>query len=124
MIRHRALVPLSHDHHLGLMAAQRLKRGDTAYKKSPSIAASVDELWKNELADHFEQEERYLFTIDVDDEVRAMIARAVDEHAQMRELIAMITRSEDVDGNARKLGVLLEAHIRSEERELFERLQS
>lgn len=123
MIRHSALIPLSHDHHLGLMAAQRLKRGDTAYKRSTSIAESVEELWRTELAEHFEQEERCLFAIETDGALPAMIARAIDEHQQMRALVAEIGRGNDVEAAARKLGELLNAHIRFEERELFELMQ-
>src|SRR5687768_121192 len=124
MIRHSALIPLSHDHHLGLMAAQRLKRGDTAYKRSSSIEESVAELWRTELADHFEQEERFLFAVETSDEIRAMIRRAIDEHARIRDLVERIGRGEEVAASARELGTLLDAHIRFEERELFERMQT
>jgi hypothetical protein len=124
MIRHPSLIPLSHDHHLGLVAAQRLKRGDAAYKESPSIEESVAELWRTELDEHFAQEERWLFGLEVEGECRAMIDRALAEHAAMRELIAQIGRGENVSDAARALGALLEKHIRFEERELFERLQA
>ena len=123
MIRHNALVPLSHDHHLGLMAAVRLKRGDAAYKRSRSIAESVEELWRTELAGHFEQEEECLFTLEVDAPTRAMIERAIDEHRRMRALVEQIAAGAP-DDVARELGTLLESHIRFEERELFEALQA
>lgn len=122
MIRHRSLVPLSHDHHLGLVAAQRLKRGDPAYRDM-TIEASIDELWRTELAEHFEQEETYLFSLELSGACRAMVDRALDEHARMRALIANVARGERVDETARELGALLEKHIRFEERELFEALQ-
>jgi hemerythrin-like domain-containing protein len=123
MIRHRSLVPLSHDHHLGLVAAQRLKRGDPAYRDM-TIADSIAELWRSELREHFEQEERELFPIEVTPACRAMIERAVEEHARMRALIEQVARGEAVDERARELGALLEKHIRFEERELFEAMQS
>ncbi|HVK40595.1 MAG TPA: hemerythrin domain-containing protein [Candidatus Kapabacteria bacterium] len=123
MIRHRTLVPLSHDHHLGLVAAQRLKRGDAAYRDM-SVADSIAELWKSELATHFEQEERALFVLEVSSECRAMIERALADHARMRELVAQAARGDDPDATARELGALLEQHIRFEERELFELMQT
>jgi hemerythrin-like domain-containing protein len=122
MIRHKSLIPLSHDHHLGLVAAQRLKRGDPAYRDM-SIAASIAELWSTELEEHFEQEERWLFPLEVSDEARSMVARAIGEHARMRELVARAARGEALEETARELGAILEKHIRFEERELFERLQ-
>jgi hemerythrin-like domain-containing protein len=124
MIRHHSLVTLSHDHHHGLIAAVRLKRGNPAYHASASVAESVEELWKRELEEHFEREERWLFPLASSERAREMVVRALDEHARMRSLVEEARRDDDVEAAARSLGELLESHIRFEERELFEVLQA
>jgi iron-sulfur cluster repair protein YtfE (RIC family) len=121
--RHPALVPLSHDHHQGLMVAQRLKRGDTAYRSATSIRESMHLLWTEELEQHFRQEEEVLFIVpDYPEEVRMMIDRALEDHRRMRELIERCT-DEEAGEKGREMGLLLEAHIRFEERELFPMIQ-
>jgi hemerythrin-like domain-containing protein len=106
------------------MAAVRLKRGDTAYPETTDMAGSIERLWKEELAEHFTEEEEHLFPLpDYPDAVRSMVERALDEHRRMRELVERSARGEDVEETARQLGLLLEAHIRFEERELFPAIQ-
>jgi hemerythrin-like domain-containing protein len=121
--RHPALVPLSHDHHQGLMVAQRLKRGDTAYRSVATIRESLQLLWSEELEEHFRQEEEVLFSLPgFPEEVQAMISRALEDHRRMRALIEGCS-DEDAGETGREVGLLLEAHIRFEERELFPMIQ-
>jgi iron-sulfur cluster repair protein YtfE (RIC family) len=121
--RHPALVPLSHDHHQGLMVAQRLKRGDTAYRSVATIRESMKLLWSEELEQHFRQEEEVLFIVPgYPEEVQTMIDRALEDHRRMRELIEQSIDA-DAGEKGRELGLLLEAHIRFEERELFPMIQ-
>ena len=105
------------------MAAQRLKRGDTAYK-NVGLAESVARLWETELAEHFDHEERFVFPLATTPELSTMIDRARDEHRRIRALVDRIRDGVDASANARLLGELLHAHIRFEERELFERMQA
>jgi iron-sulfur cluster repair protein YtfE (RIC family) len=105
------------------MVAQRLKRGDTAYRSATSIRESLHLLWSEELEQHFRQEEEVLFVVPgYPDEVRTMIDRALEEHRRMRGLIEECT-DEDAGEKGREMGLLLEAHIRFEERELFPKIQ-
>jgi iron-sulfur cluster repair protein YtfE (RIC family) len=121
--RHPALVPLSHDHHHGLVVAQRLKRGDTAYQSVATIRESLELLWSEELEQHFRQEEEVLFVVpEFPEQVQMMIDRALKDHARMRELIEGCT-DDDAGETGREVGLLLESHIRFEERELFPMIQ-
>jgi iron-sulfur cluster repair protein YtfE (RIC family) len=122
--RHAALVPLSHDHHHGLVAAQRLKRAEPASRQAASLPESITLLWEKELAPHFDEEERLLFAPAREiPEATPMVERAIDEHQKMQKMVAAIG-AEDLSEDrrremAREFGRLLESHIRFEERELF-----
>src|SRR3954447_735958 len=104
MKRHPALVHLSRDHHHTLVWARRLKRGETdgfdAYRRG--------------LARHFREEEERVFPLLAEfcAEPPAVLAQACVDHARIRSLPP-----------GPDLGALLEAHVRLEERELFELLQ-
>lgn len=116
--RHPALIPLSHDHHHGLVAAHRLKRGESAYKDIPDAAASIVELWDRELREHFQQEEAFLFPRIAGD-LAVMVERAEREHGAMRDMVARCCVGPVGDEEIRTFGALLESHIRFEEREMF-----
>jgi hypothetical protein len=114
--RHPALVPLSHDHHHGLVAARRLRGGEPARGDVPDICVSLRLLWEEELREHFRREEELLApALAGIGELAGMIERMVGEHRLMLEMV------ERCDAGA--LGELLEAHIRFEERELFPLIQ-
>jgi iron-sulfur cluster repair protein YtfE (RIC family) len=119
--RHRSLVPLSHDHHQGLIAAQRLKRGRSAFDEVEDAARSIEALWERELAEHFRQEEEIIFAAARGCGFDPLIDRAIGEHAEFRRMLAMCGAG---DCDVRAFGALLEAHIRFEERELFPLIQS
>ena len=106
MSRHPALVPLSHDHHHALVHARRLRRGDSE---------GFAEFFAHDLARHFRQEEEIVFPLlaEVGNEPPEL-ARALLEHARIRALARR---------PAEELGRLLEAHVRLEERVLFETIQ-
>jgi quercetin dioxygenase-like cupin family protein len=99
--RHPALVPLSHDHHHTLVAARALRRGD------PSRLLEL----RPELERHFREEEELVFPLlGRLDPPPPSLAEACVQHAQIR------ARLDDPDA---ELGLLLEAHVRLEERVLF-----
>jgi len=120
--RHPALVPLSHDHHHGLVAAQRLKRGEPAYKELSDAAVSIVELWDRELREHFDEEETALFPT-IATELPAMVERAMREHRAMRDTVARCCAGSFDEKTVRAFGELLESHIRFEEREMFPMVQ-
>ncbi len=122
--RHQALVPLSHDHHQGLVAAQRLKRGEPAYRSSSEPCGSILELWEKDLAFHFHQEETLLFVHAGGESILpVLVRRALDEHDAFREMVEACRAGRCDSALVRRFGALLESHIRFEERELFPAFQ-
>jgi quercetin dioxygenase-like cupin family protein len=106
MKRHPALVPLSHDHQHGLVQAKRLQRGE---------ADDFAEFFERELARHFRLEEEVVFPLLAEAGVEPPeLSRALLDHQRIR---AGAGHPDAV------LGELLEAHIRLEERVLFETIQ-
>jgi mannose-6-phosphate isomerase-like protein (cupin superfamily) len=104
--RHPALVALSHDHHHALVHARRLREGDPA---------GFAEFFARDLVRHFRQEEEVVFPLLAEvGEHPPELARALVEHARVRALARR---------PGPELGELLEAHVRLEERVLFETIQ-
>ena len=127
MRRHQALVPLSHDHHHGLVQARRLRRaGDEADpERLLQVASGFVDFFAREGAGHFRDEEEHLFPLlaDCGDRATSLLAEIAVQHAAVRSLVGQLRRSiqagsveaEVLD----RLGELLEQHIRLEERQLF-----
>ena len=133
MKRHASLVPLSRDHHHGLVMARRLILGRSTNPRADwpadpaQQAARLVEFFETDLHPHFEVEETHVFPAaardldDGDNRTRALIA----EHETMRQMVRDIAA--DATSRLRErliaFGELLEAHIHTEERVLFERMQ-
>jgi hemerythrin-like domain-containing protein len=121
--RNQALVPLSHDHHHGLVAAVRMKGGQSPYRDAAGLADAVARLWSTELDAHFAKEETILFAVPYSPAAAAMVARALEEHAAIRALVARFAEGAG-ETILRDFGELLERHIRFEERELFPAIEA
>lgn len=121
--RDPALVPLSHDHHEGLIAAVRLKGGRSAIRAESDPYRSIRILWDEDLEPHFEQEERVLFQREWPDVIISMVRRALDEHDRMRSMVVAVQEGKGTTELLKEFGALLESHIRFEERELFGAMQ-
>ena len=133
MKRHPSLIPLSHDHHDTLVVAQGLIRGRPTAPRSDwptDRRAQADRLtafFENTLRSHFAAEEADVFPLaerllpDHADLVNALRK----DHADLRaEIVALPARSDaDLAVRLPALGARLEAHVRSEERVLFEAVQ-
>jgi len=123
--RHAALVPLSRDHYVGLVHAQRLKKAASKDRVARHKAlADFLEVWRTEMEPHFRDEERLLPPLIVSDEDRG---RLFDEHAAIeRAAKEAVIKRRAVDPDAEfveRLGRDLEQHIRWEERVLFNQVQ-
>jgi quercetin dioxygenase-like cupin family protein len=126
MKRHRALIPLSHDHHDALVAARRLRRGADA--PDPTAAATAFlAFFAASAVPHFREEEELLFPRVADaEEARELIVQALLEHhllhaaaQELRKLVAHDSADRAISGRMRELATLLESHVRLEERRLF-----
>lgn len=113
MKRHPALVPLSHDHQHALVQARRLRRQGTA------AAKDFLRFFESETTRHFREEEELVFPLLYREEPE-QLRQVLLQHQRLRVLARRLRDGEDV---ALELGELLEAHIRLEERDLFELIQ-
>ena len=134
MKRHASLVPLSRDHHFGLVMAQRLILGRATNPRADWPAERERQVprllafFASDLRPHFEIEEAHVFPAAGPAlaagarQVQALLA----DHDAMRAMIRGL-EADPVTGLDERLpafGHLLKAHIHKEERQLFEQMQA
>ena len=118
MKRHAALQPLSRDHHVALVAAQRLRRATDA--NAADTREEFLAFWHEHGATHFRVEEDVLLPLfarhgDPDDE---RIVRMLVDHVRIRAQVLALDGDVEV-GALHTLGEELAAHVRLEECEVF-----
>lgn len=129
MKRHKALHSLSQEHHHGLMLAQLIKSGSPQYNGLPKTLEDKKsytvKFFKENLALHFQKEEEFLFPFSRNktEEIDKQTAELIDQHKKIYSIIDKLEVSDSVQKDLDELGKLLEAHIRKEERELFQLIQ-
>jgi quercetin dioxygenase-like cupin family protein len=131
MRRHRALIPLSHDHHEALVAARRLRRGADGPEPADAVTAFLA-FFASSAVPHFREEEESLFPLVADAvEAREPIMQALLEHQRLHAAaadVAEIVAGGNVEAapaaQMRELATLLEDHVRFEERRLFPLIES
>jgi hemerythrin-like domain-containing protein len=117
--RHPALRNLSSEHHSGLARARRARQAASGDRHAQSDAwVTVVDRFQTELEPHFRLEEAGLLPAMQRAGEATLVERALREHAVLRSLVA-----EGRVENLRPFAELLAAHIRFEEKELFERAQ-
>jgi len=123
MLRDPALIPLSHQHHNGLALGVLILRSLTADSSPANIAILAQKIidrYELELMNHFEIEEQVLFPACGPS---ALVDELIADHRALEALVARI-RTEPSAPLLRQFCELLAAHIRREERELFEQIQA
>lgn len=116
--RHVSLQPFSRQHHFGLLFSWKIRKGFSKNISLERMEKFADWFYKNEIIPHFEDEEKFLFPIL--EPGNELVERALKEHRRLRRLF------EDKDNVERALHNLeeeLDAHIRFEERILFNEIQ-
>lgn len=116
--RHIALQPLSRQHHFGLLFSWKLRKGFHKEVSLERMTKFADWFYENEIKPHFKDEEKYLFPIL--DEDNELIQRAMKEHRRIRRLFK---DTKDPEKSLHRLEEELDAHIRFEERILFNEIQ-
>jgi len=129
MLRDQALVPLSHQHQHALALCVFVRRALVGDRTPRELIAhwegEIARLFHDEMRYHFEAEERHIFP-------------AAVKHRELSELVVELRRQHDVlrtqaaAAAAHRLGnaglsafvTLLNSHVRLEERELFEKMQT
>ncbi|MER3464637.1 MAG: cation-binding protein, partial [Chitinophagaceae bacterium] len=83
--RSEQLVPLSKDHHDGLLLVWKIKQGLKNGTALTDIATYVNWFWQQHLHDHFQQEEQFLAPNLPQD--NPMLLQMLDEHQEIKALI-------------------------------------
>jgi hemerythrin-like domain-containing protein len=126
MLRDKSLVPLSRQHQHALALCVRIDRANKAGELRP-------EDWQLEIATIFEQEIRFHFDAEEKDvfpectrfpELSYLVQELLAEHAELRQLFGHARENKLGADSLVTFGEKLSAHIRKEERQLFERLQT
>ncbi|MCC9166704.1 hemerythrin domain-containing protein [Pontibacter harenae] len=130
MKRHESIIPISRQHHGGLLTARLLQLDAPPYKGMPATAPAkrdyVLTFYEDHLQPHFLLEENTVFKLAYT--LPALAQQAKDLEAQHRQLEQLIKELPQVSETALPesldyVGKLLEKHIRQEERVFFEALQ-
>ena len=125
MKRAEQLQKLSHQHHNGLMAVLLLQKGIEKKAAVDELSSFIVHCWENELRTHFIKEEVYLHPHFLHlPGLMTMYEQMKNEHHVIRRMIDAIRNGESSKELIISFYTQLEQHIRFEERELFEYIQS
>ena len=116
--RNELLKPYSRDHHHGLLLCWKIKVGLQKNIELNRISNYVSSFWNSHLKAHFLEEDKYVFTVlPANDE---HIMQAIKEHNSLRANF----EKENMDiATVQNIEKELNAHIRFEERLLFNKIQ-
>jgi len=128
MKRHIALQPLSREHHGALLLAQLLRNDAPDYAGLPSDndgkALYAGKFFRETLLQHFEKEELILNQCrDLVHDLDTMIDETITEHQLLKQLFTNLDALPASSDQLHSLGLLLNSHIRKEERVLFPLLE-
>ena len=118
MKRNENIIPLSHDHHFGLLCCWKIRQGLKKEVELSRIQKYVDYFWNNHLKEHFKEEDDILFPY-LEDEFSTRVAK---EHQDLGSLYNGISDNPSVQ-NFEAFANLLDDHIRFEERQWFPHLE-
>ncbi len=118
MKRHTNLQPLSRDHHNGLMFCFRLNKGIEKNIDEARLKKYSDWFYVNHILEHFSVEEKLIFPILGNE--HELIKTALEQH---ENILKLFTADTDLSATLKNLAIQLEAHIRFEERVLFNEIQ-
>ena len=125
MLRDKALVPLSRQHQHALALCVRIDRAQPKAEADLELwQAEITRQFQQEIRIHFAAEELVLFPAAREfNELASLVEELSGEHTMLREDFAQAEArglsAEGILGFAQRLS----AHIRKEERQLFERMQ-
>jgi hemerythrin-like domain-containing protein len=125
MLRDQSLIPLSHQHQRALALCVRIDRAQP-------IPETDLRAWQTEIAQHFEQEVKIHFAAEENvifpaarqfAELAPLVEELIAEHASLRESFAHAEARLMSGKSLPAFAQQLSAHIRKEERQLFEGMQ-
>jgi len=126
MLRDRALVPLSQQHHNGLalcVLTERSLEGEASPETVARVAARAMDRWDLEISNHFAVEEEVVFPAILQELGEyPLVDEFIAEHRQLEKFVDQLRVAPEA-GVLRQFTDLLRRHIRREESELFEDIQ-
>jgi hemerythrin-like domain-containing protein len=125
MLRDKSLVPLSRQHQHALALCVRIDRANKSGDLRPEDwQAEIATIFEQEIQFHFDAEEKDVFPACTKfPELSHLVQELLAEHAELRQLFARARESKLGADSLVTFGEKLSAHIRKEERQLFESLQ-
>lgn len=119
--RNEHIVPLSREHHYGLLFCYKIRTGLKNNVDLTRIRSYINFFWDSHLQKHFKDEETLLFNrIDT-----PLCLKAKEQHVNISDQIKAINGTERENPIAyQTLEALVNDHTRLEERELFPYLES
>lgn len=124
MKRHPDLLNLSREHHVALKLArdaQRAAESGDANEMEKQAQRAVS-LFEAEIDQHFRVEEQGILVFMAQDGQHDLVQRTLAEHEELRHLISALLCPDAA--TLMRFANLLTAHVRFEERELFEVAQA
>lgn len=118
--RHPAIQPLSHDHHHGLLLSWKIRQGQRREVTAERMMRYARAFYEQALVGHFEEEEGLLFPLLGLE--HPLVQRALTEHRRLEGLFST-DEEESWPSALSAIERELVAHIRFEERELFQAIQ-
>lgn len=125
MLRDKNLIPLSHQHQHALALCVRIDRAVQAGDLDMlAWQTEIQQIFVGEIQNHFEAEEQELFPIASRfPDLGRLVDDLLTQHALLRDYFALATERTMDPAKLHDFAKKLSAHIRKEERELFESLQ-
>lgn len=125
MLRDKSLVPLSRQHQHALALCVRLDRALQAGELDlEAWQAELQQIFEGEIAIHFAAEEKEIFPAAARfSELHLLTRELIAEHTVLRDFFASASARELNSTALQSLTESLAAHIRKEERQLFEGMQ-
>ena len=125
MLRDKNLIPLSRQHQHALALCVRIDRASPIPESDLAAwQAEIAQHFRAEIRIHFAAEEQFVFpAARAFSELNLLVEELISEHARLRERFAKAEAQGMSAGEIAEFAQGLSAHIRREERELFERLQ-
>lgn len=116
--RHPSLVPVSREHHFGLLLSWKIREGLKNDIAPERIMRYCRWFYDTNLKHHFSIEEKYLYPIL--GYHHPLIVHALEDHHQIEQLMK---QTDNLTKTLTDFGEILENHIRFEERNLFNIIQ-
>jgi hemerythrin-like domain-containing protein len=125
MLRDQNLIPLSRQHQHALALCVRIDRASPLGETDlPAWQAEIVQHFENEIKYHFAAEERVLFpAARKHQELIPLIDELLIDHEVLRQSFALAEARKMSAADLSAFAQRMSAHIRKEERQLFERVQ-